>query len=79
MLDYQLHLEFTDPWRLRGYPYLITDDCPFLTTGIAFTDLPVSLQAMGLPPPGLLRAAGVGGGTCKCRVWSLALSPSRDV
>ena len=31
------------------------------------------------PPPGLLRAAGEDDGTCKCRVWSLALSPSRDV
>jgi hypothetical protein len=57
----------------------MADDCPFLPTGIAFTDLPVSTTVMGPPPPGLLRAAGEDDGTCKCRVWSLALSPSRDV
>lgn len=50
---------------------LWADDCLFPSTGIAFTDLPVS-TTMGTLHSGLLGTDW--GGTCKCRVWSRALS-----
>lgn len=53
------------------------DVCSLPSTGVAFTDLPVS-TATGSPhggPPGL---TGTGhGSSCECRLWSPALSQTR--